>query len=327
MQQAFCTNCGKPLTPGAAFCPSCGARAEAPAAVPGAMQTGQAGYMPGSSSPATFSPQQPNAPAAAPRSQTGKIIGGLIGCLALFLLVVLALIGALVYGILKQQSVFFFIGLVGLGLIILVGVGIEHLIRRLYHRARGGIQAMERPGFGYTGQRTQYQQHRQQHRFHPIRFLITLVLIAAALYGGLFLYYSQQFSGDWQGVLSVGGVQQGLLLTNLHISLSFQRPANLSTSDPGAIELTQVNFTQETAQACNKKGSQARSYQFTGSTSRLDASQVSVTLTSSQTSLPLQGTYQAGKFMLNGTSQGKPVTLTLQKGGQSDFSATCKQLT
>ena len=322
MQQAFCTNCGKPLAPGAAFCPSCGVPREAP---PGT----QTNYQPNTSSPTSYPPPLPAQqykPPPTPKSQTGKIVGWAVGCLALFLLVVVGLIGALVYGLLNHQAVLFIIGAAGLAVIILLVVGIEHLIRRLWRAARGGVQTLEHPGgFGASGQRYRQAAHPQQHRFNPIRFVITLALMGGALYGGLFLYYSQQFSGSWSGTLSIGTLQQGIV-TNLPISLSFQTPANISLSNPGAIELTQINFTKETAQACNKNGSQT-SYQLSGTASRLDTSQVAMTLSNSDENLSLQGTYQDGTFVLTGTSGGKPVMLTLQKVSPSGSSATCQQAT
>src|SRR5438270_7848155 len=45
-QQRFCTNCGQPLAPGAAFCVACGMQASSPpTGVPGQVSTGaQPGY-------------------------------------------------------------------------------------------------------------------------------------------------------------------------------------------------------------------------------------------------------------------------------------------
>ena len=265
----------------------------------------------------------PAAPAAAPKSRTKTLVGWIAGCLSVFLVVVALLVGALIYGILNHQLVFFAIGLGGLVLIFLVGAAVEHWVRRLIRRFRytgSNLGVIDRPygGAGYQRGARPYRQ--QQPRFSLIRFLFTLALLAAAIYGGLFLYYTQTFAGNWSGVLSVNGVQQGIL-ANLQVSLSVHRPGNFSTADLGSIDVTQVDFKPTTAQVC--KSSQG--YQLSGTASRLDAASVAMTLSNSSGSLQLHGSYKAGTLTLSGTNaQGKPVTLTLQKGTeQQGYVAAC----
>lgn len=327
MQQAFCTNCGAALTTGAAFCPSCGTRVEpASGAASAPSNTMQSGYnTPGSQPPAyaapTMSPQQ-NKPGTPP-NRTAQIVGIVGGCLVLFLVVVGLLIASLIYGITSHHLTFFAIGVAGLFVILLVVVAIEHIIRRLYQRVKGGVERLEHPGYAGSRYRSESYRRRQQQGFRPIRFLFTLVFLAAAALGGLFLYDNYTFTGDWTGTLATGTTQQGIL-ADLQISLSFHKPANFSVSNIGAFDFETITFKPTTAQVCNKGGGQASIYQLTGTASRLDASQVAMTLTNSSGSLQLQGTYQDGKFTLSGSSGGKPVTLTLQKGSQSDFTTTCQ---
>ncbi len=332
MQSGFCTNCGQPLAPGAAFCPSCGTRAEASSAAssmpPVATQGSMPGYTPGSTPPAyapsTMSPQAAPPPKA-PRSRTRSLVGWIGGCLAATLIVVLLLIGALVYGITTGHPLFFFIGLIGLALIILVGAAVEHIIRRLIHRATGGIENMERDVLGgagagprpYQGGARQYR--RQQPHFNPLRFVFTLVLLAAAIYGGLFLYYTATFTGDWSGVLSMGAAKQGVLV-NLQIGSVGFHNIHYVASDPGTLDPLVVNFKPATAQAC-KNGP---GYQLSGTAMKLDASVVSMTLTIANTPVNLSGTYLNGIFTLSGQHGQQPVTLTLQKGTeQAGYVAAC----
>ena len=327
MQQAFCTNCGAALATGAAFCPSCGARVEpASGAASAPYTTMQSGpNTPGTQPPAyaapAMSPQQ-NTPGTPP-NRTAQIVGIVGGCLVLFLVVVGLLIASLIYGITSHHLVFFAIGVAGLFVILLVVVAIEHIIRRLYRRVKGGVERLEHPGYAGSSYRSESYRRRQQQGFRPIRFLFTLVFLAAAALGGLFLYDNYTFTGDWTGTLTTGSTQQGML-ADLQISLSFHKPANFSVSNLGAFDFETITFKPTTAQVCNKGGGQASSYQLTGTASRLDASQVAMTLTNSGGSLQLQGTYQDGKFTLSGSSGGQPVTLTLQKGGQSDFTTICQ---
>lgn len=332
MQQAFCTNCGTTLTPGAAFCPSCGTRVEpssgAASAPYNTMQSGTPGYNTPGSQPSAYSsppmtPQQ-GAPGTPPQNRTAQIVGLVGGCLVVFLLVVGLLIASLIYGITSHHLVFFAIGAAGLFLIILVVVAIEHIIRRLYRRVRGGVNALEHPGYAGSRYQADSRRYRRQQGFRPIRFLFTLVFLAAAALGGLFLYDNYTFNGNWSGTLTTGTAQQGLL-ADLQISLSFHKPLSFSFSDLGGLDFETITFKPTTAQACNKGGNQT-SYQLSGTASRLDASQVAMTLTNSDGSVQLQGSYHDGKFSLSGTSGGKPITLTLQKGSQQDFTTTCQQL-
>jgi hypothetical protein len=328
MQQAFCTNCGTTLTPGAAFCPSCGTRVEPSSGAASApSNTMQAAYNTPGAQPPAYSPPPMSPQQGKPPNRTAQIVGAVGGCLVLFLVVVGLLIASLIYGITSHHLVFFAIGVAGLFVIILVVVAIEHIIRRLYRRVRGGVERLEHPGYAGAGYRSASYRQRRQQGFRPFRFLFTLVFLAAAALGGLFLYDTYTFNGDWSGTLTTGTAQQGIL-ADLQMSLSFHKPANFSFSDLGAFDFETITFKPTTTQACNKGGSQAAGYQLSGTASRLDASQVAMTLTpSGGGSLQLQGSYQNGKFTLSGTSGGKPVTLTLQKGSQQAFTTTCQQLT
>lgn len=327
MQHAFCTNCGKPVTPGEPYCPSCGTRVDASSGAASApSNTMQAGYnTPGAQSPA-YSPPPMAPQQGKPPNRTAQIVGAVGGCLVLFLVVVGLLIASLIYGITSHHLVFFAIGVAGLFVILLVVVAIEHIIRRLYRRVKGGVERLEHPGYAGAGYRSA-SYRRQQQGFRPFRFLFTLIFLAALALGGLFLYDNYTFNGDWYGTLTTGTTQQGML-ADLQMSLSFHKPANFSLSDIGAFDFETITFKPTTAQVCNKGGSQASRLQLTGTASRLDASRVAMTLTpSGGGSLQLQGSYKDGTFTLSGTSGGKPVTLTLQKGSQSDFTTTCQQLT
>src|SRR5579883_63138 len=347
MQSAFCTNCGKPLDPGAAFCASCGTRVEGP---PGASSPGPATfqsaptYTPGYNTPAPYPPSGPSAyppsgpsapgapapftpvgpsapvaPPPSPKSRTKRLLAWLGGCLAITLVVIALLVISLIYGITSDHPTFFFIGLIGLVVIILVIMAVEHLIRRLIRRATGGFESLAGnvlglPGVGvsaprYRGART----YRSQPSFSPIRFLFTLALMAGALYGGLFLYYTQQFSGVWSGTLSIGGTTQGVQVQ--------QFPLSLSIHFSGWPNITEVDFKQTTAQAC-KSGP---SYQLSGTATMLDASKVAITMTINNQPVALTGTFQNGTMMLSGVNgQKQPVTLTLEKGSdQPDYIKAC----
>lgn len=332
MQSGFCTNCGQPLAPGAAFCPSCGTPVEASSAAssmpPAATQGSMPGYAPGSNTPAYNAPAMappPGGPATATKSRTKQLIGWVGGCLAAALIVVALLIGLLVYGLTTGHPLFFFIGLIGLALIIIVGAAVEHIIRRLIRRATGGLGTLERDvlggagggPLGYQGGARQYR--RQQPHFNPLRFLFTLALLAAAIYGGLFLYYTETFTGNWSGVLSMSAAKQGVLV-NFQVSVPVHAP-HYSASDPGALDPLAVDFKQASAQVCKS----SQSYQLSGTASKLDASQVAMTLTIGQQNVPLSGTFQNGILTLSGkNAQGQPVTLTLQKGtDQAGYVAAC----
>lgn len=332
MQSGFCTNCGQPLVAGAAFCPNCGAHVEAPpaaAATPAsAVPPGTPSYAPGSNPPASFTPAPsapPGAPAKPPKSQARSLVGWVVGCLALFLGVIAVFVVLLVVGILTHKLVLFAIGMGGLALVLLVGVIIEHQIRRLYRRYKYRIESnlgvIDRPLGARPGYRGSALPYHQQPRFSLIRFLFSLAVLAALVYGGLFLYYTQTFAGSWSGVLTIGTARQGVLV-NLQISLPLHGPTNPSFSDPASLTLTQVAFKPAPAQTC--KASQA-SYQLSGTASRLDASSVAMTLTTGTQTIQLSGTYQNNIFTLTGkNAQGQPVTLTLQKGSdQQAYLAAC----
>jgi hypothetical protein len=281
-------------------------------------------YTPGG--PASVAP----APVAAPaKNKAPGWVGWVVGCLAVFLGVIALLVVLLVVGILTHKLIFFAIGLGGLVLILLVGVSIEHHIRRLIHRFRfganvygGDIGVMGRPYGARPGYRGDARPYRRQPSFSPIRFLFSLAVLAALIYGGLFLYYTQTFAGPWSGVLKIGTAQQGILAT-LQISLPLHGPINPSFSDPASLAVTQVEFKPTTAQAC--KGSPT-SYQLSGTASRLDASAVAMTLNTGKETIQLSGTYKDGTFTLSGkNAAGQPVTLTLQKGSdQAGYLAACK---
>src|ERR1041385_6962538 len=121
MLTAFCTNCGKPLDPGAAFCSSCATRVEAPPAAPASTASSvppaTPPYAPGSNPSPSFSPSMPStsAPAMAPQNQnqSRSWVGWVVGCLGAFLLVVAALIGLLVFGLLTHRMTLLVIGLGG----------------------------------------------------------------------------------------------------------------------------------------------------------------------------------------------------------------------
>lgn len=231
------------------------------------------------------------------------------------LIVAALLIGALIYGLTTNHLTFFFIGLIGLVVLILIGAAVEHIIRGLIWRATSGVESLAGGALGIPGAPAQRygvgaRRYRAQPHFHPIRFIITLALMAGALYGGAFLYYTQQFSGQWSGTLSMNGAApRGVLVQQFSISLSLR-----FSSWPN---ITEVDFKQTTAQAC--KG--AQSYTLSGTATMLDASMVAMTLNGT---IPLTGTFQNGTMTLKGTSGGQPVTLTLQKGSaQTGYVAAC----
>ncbi len=211
MQSAFCTNCGQPLAAGAAFCPSCGTRVEAQPAATTASSApaGTPPYAPGSS------PQPSFTPAAPQKNQGPNWLGWIVGCLVTFVAVIVVLIGLVVFGLLTHHLIFFAIGLGGLVVLLLIGAAIEHQVRRLYRRAKYGIESIERDigiggrpaGARYGGAPRRYQ---RQPSFSPIRFLFSLAILAGLAYGGLYLYYTQQFNGAWTGVLKIGTTQQAV---------------------------------------------------------------------------------------------------------------------
>ncbi|HEU5368474.1 MAG TPA: zinc-ribbon domain-containing protein, partial [Ktedonobacterales bacterium] len=250
MQSAFCTNCGQPLAAGAAFCPSCGTRVEAsPAATTASsVPPGTPPYAPGSN------PQPSFTPAAPQKNQGPNWLGWLVGCLVAFLAVIVLLIGLVVFGLLTHHLIFFAIGLGGLVVLLLIGAAIEHQVRRLYRRFKYGIEGIERDiGIGdrsagprYRGAPRRYQ---RQPSFSPIRFLFSLAIIAALAYGGLYLYYTQQFVSEWSGVLKIGTAQQGVQ-ANIQISVPLHSPTNPSVNDPPSLAVTQVQFKPVTLQGC-----------------------------------------------------------------------------
>lgn len=302
MQSGFCTNCGKPLTPGVAFCPSCGARVEtltAPAATT----------------------DYASPPATPPKNQTPGWVRWLVGCLFAFVAVIALLIGLVVFGLLTHHLIFFAIGLGGLALLIFIGAIIEHQVRRLYRRAKYGLERDLGIGGGPYGARPGYNARSyRQPRFSLIRFIFSLAIIAGLVYGGLYLYYSQQFIGTWSGVLTIGSAKQGVQ-TNLQISVALHSPSNASFSDPPSLAVTQVQFKTATVQPCKTSSA----YQLSGTASRLDASTVAMTLSAGNENVPLTGTYQNGAFNLSGkNAAGKTVNLILEKGvDQSGYLAAC----
>src|SRR5262249_20909536 len=136
----------------------------------------------------------------------------------------------------------------------------------------------------------------RQPQFSFIRFIFSLAIIAGAIYGGLYLYYTQQFVGNWSGVLKIGDAQQGLL-ANVQISVNLHSPTNPSFSDLPSLPVTQVEFKPATAEAC--KGT-PKSYQLSGTASRLDASDVAMTLKTDTETIQLHGAYTDGVFTLIG---------------------------
>ena len=312
MQTAFCTNCGQPLAAGAVFCAQCGTRVEAPSAPPASTA-----YSGPSATPPYTPPQNQN--------QSRGWVGWVVGCLTAFLAVIALLIGLVVFGLLTHHLIFFAIGLGGLVLLIFIGAIIEHQIRRLYRRAKYGLErdiGMGNRPYNASSRYGAGARSNQQPQFSLIRFIFSLVIMAALIYGGLYLYYSQQFVGSWSGVLTIGSAQQGIS-ANLQISLAPHGPSSGATfSDPASLAVTQVQFKQATAQAC--KGTPA-TYQLSGTASRLDASDVSMTLNTGAASIPLTGAYTNGTFTLSGkNAQGQTVTLTLQRGADQDgYSAAC----
>ncbi len=303
MQSGFCTNCGRALTPGAAFCPSCGARVETLTA-------------PAATTANAF-------PAATPRKRQSRgWVGWIVGCLVFFLGILALLIGLVVFGLLTHHLIFFAIGLAGLALFILIAALIEHLVRRLYLRTKYGIERELGMGGSY-GARSGYRgsaRARQQPRFSLIRFIFSLAIIAGLIYGGLYLYYTQQFVGDWSGVLTIGKTTQGVQ-TSLQIALLPHSPSNPSFSDLPSLTVTQVQFKTTSAQVCKRSGS----YQLSGTASRLDASSVVMNLNTGKETVPLTGTYQDGAFHLSGTNAEKQtVSLVLEKGdNQSGYLSAC----
>ncbi len=331
MQPAFCTNCGQHLTPGAAFCGNCGTRVEAPPVDAAATATnsvppgtGAPPSIPPSTPQVSFAPSAaapPSAPAPAQQNQAPNWLGWIAGCLIAVLAVVALLIGLLTYGLVSHQWGFFAVGLVGLALLFIIGSAIEHRVRRLYRRFRGTVGVVD-SAFDLTPDSGSSSRPYQQPSFSLFRFLFLLVFMAGLTYGGLYLYYTQQFVGEWSGVLKIGTTQQGIL-TTLQIALPLHSPTHPSFSDPASLAVTQVEFKQTAAQAC--KGS-PKSYQLSGSASRLDASDVTMTLTVGKDAVLLHGTYDTARFTLTGkNAQGQPVTLTLAKGSnQVDYIAACK---
>lgn len=316
MQTAFCTNCGKPLDPGAAFCANCGARVESQPAAPASTA-----YSPPPATPSFTPSLPPQNMQPQNQNQSRAWIGWLVGCLGAFLLVVAALIGLLIFGLVTHKLVFFAIGLGGIALLILVGVIIEHQIRRLIRRYRFNNNNGLMGGFGDSSYRERSRDYRQP-QFSFFRFIFSLAVIAAALYGGLYLYYSQQFVGQWSGVLKIGSAQQGITAT-LEISLTpHSPPSNASFNDWPSLSVTQVEFKPVTAQACTGSPS---GYRLSGTASRLDASNVAMTLRANNEDIPLLGSYKDGVFTLSGkNARGQTVTLSLERGiGQAGYRAVC----
>jgi hypothetical protein len=299
MQSGFCTNCGRPLDAGAAFCTHCGARVETQT-VPAASTESSAPFA---------------APARPPKNQSGGWVRWVVGCLTAFLAVIALLIGLLVFGLLTHQLIFFGIGLGGLVLLLLIGVAIEHLIRRLYRRVKYGIERdigmVGRPYGAGPSYRSGARPYHQQPRFSLIRFLFSLAILAGLTYGGLYLYYSQQFVGNWSGVLTIGTAQQGIQ-ANFQISVPLHSPSNPSFNDPPSLAVTQVQFKPVTLQDCAGVDT---TDQLSGTASRLDASVVAMTLNTGKETIQLTGTYQNETFTLSGkNAAGQTVTLTLEKG-------------
>jgi hypothetical protein len=323
MQSGFCTNCGQPLTPGATFCASCGTRVDASPATPSSTAysgpSGTPPYVPGGQP--SFTPNM--SPSNAPKNPSRGWVGWVVGCLAAALAVLALLIGLIVFGLLTHHLIFFAIGMGGLAVILLIGVAIEHLIRRLYLRAKyglerdiglGGSPYGGRPGYG-GGARTY-----RQPRFNPIRFIFSLAIIAGLIYGGLYLYYTQQFVGMWSGVLTIGSAKQGVQ-TTLQISVVPHSPGHASFSDLPSLAVTQVQFKTATVQPCKTSSS----YQLSGTASRLDASTVAMTLNTGKENVPLTGTYQNDAFNLSGkNAAGQTVSLILEKGtDQAGYLSAC----
>jgi hypothetical protein len=328
--QTFCTNCGQPLAAGAAFCPSCGTRVEAaPAATTASsVPPGTPPYAPGSSPQPSFTPAAP--PAAPQKNQGPNWLGWLVGCLATFLAVIVVLIGLVIFGLLTHHLILFAIGLGGLVLMLLIGAAIEHQVRRLYRRFKYGIQGIERdigiggrPDIAGPRYRPEARRYQRQPSFSPIRFLFSLAVIAALAYGGLYLYYTQQFVGQWSGVLKIGATQPQGILANFQMSLPLHSPTNPSVNDPPSLAVTQVQLKSPTVQGC--KNTQT-TYQLSGTASRLDASKVAMTLNTGKETIQLTGAYQNDTFTLSGKdARGQPISLTLQKGfDQPGYVAACK---
>jgi hypothetical protein len=257
-------------------------------------------------------------PSSAPQKKQGRgWVGWVVGCLAAALAFIALLIGLIVFGLLTHHLIFFAIGLGGLVLVIFIGAIIEHQIRRLYRRAKYGLE--RNIGIGgspydassrYGGGARPYRQP----RFSLIRFIFSLAIMAGLVYGGLYLYYSQQFVGTWSGVLTIGAARQGVQ-TSLQISVALHSPSNASVNDPPSLTVTQVQFKNATVQPCKISST----YQLSGTASRLDASTVAMTLSTSKENVPLTGTYQDGTFTLKGTNAEKQaVTLSLQRGADQD---------
>ncbi|HEY7125912.1 MAG TPA: zinc ribbon domain-containing protein [Ktedonobacterales bacterium] len=324
MQQTFCTNCGQPLAAGSAFCGNCGARqgdATPQAPYPTAPSAPQYSQVPGSFGPSTqySGPSVPATPVAAPpapaKSGQGNkwLVGCAGGCLFLFVAFVAGVIGALVYGITNRQIVYIAIGLAGIALVFLTFNFIWHVVRRHFQAQFGG---------GPTAQRYPQQRRRpvEAARPHPSHFGFFFLLLAAAagLYFGLPFYYTHLYTGSWSGTLTVGGAQEGVYMT-----LGVTVPSLLS-HEPNGVAAT---FNTTTAQACKAKGGQD-SYQVTGTASNFDAATISMTFTNptSKASFTLEGSFKNQIFTLAGDSGTTPVTLTMQRGTQSDFTTTCQGL-
>jgi zinc-ribbon domain len=138
-QQRFCTNCGQPLTPGAAFCVSCGTQASAsPAAAPVPFPAGaQPGYPPpyaqaptqGEDDPllavlaaASLASRMRRTPLGQPRPRRRRSRLRGCGCLLLILAIIAGpFIGAaLTHGKLQQTFVYVAIGIVAFFFLLVV---------------------------------------------------------------------------------------------------------------------------------------------------------------------------------------------------------------
>ncbi len=143
LQQRFCTNCGQPLTPGAAFCVSCGTQASAsPTGTPGPFPAGaQPGYPPpyaqaptqGEEDPllaglaaASLASRMGRTPSLRPRRRRSRLRG--CGCLLLILALLAALAApfagaALTHGKLQQNFTYVALGIAAFFfLLILIGM-------------------------------------------------------------------------------------------------------------------------------------------------------------------------------------------------------------
>jgi hypothetical protein len=329
MQQPFCTNCGQPLAAGSVFCGNCGARQGEP--------TPQASYTPAPSvppynspAPGSFGPATqysgpsvpPVTPVAAPPAparsgQNSKwLVGCAGGCLFLFVAFVVGIIGALVYGITQRQVVYIAIGLAGVALVFLTFNFIWHVVRRRFQGQFGRGPTVP-PQQRYQDRRRLRAEAGRPHPSH-FGFFFLLVAIAAGLYFGLPAYYTHLYNGTWSGVLTINGARQGVYMT-----LGVTVPSILS-HEPNGVAAT---FNSTTAQVCKPKGGQG-SYQVSGTASNFDAATISLTFTNpaDKTSFTLEGSFKNQIFTLSGTASNAPATLTMQRGTESDFTATCQSL-